>query len=556
MQSKVCIIFLLFLASCVSHGTKEALDKAEAILSVAPDSAFAIVERIPREALTTPSLRARHALLLTQTQDKCYIDIAKDSTILVAYKWYQNHGTDFDRLRATYYLGVVQQNAGNDVQAAILFSEVEPLAEKLKEYRWQSLCNQHISAIFSRNYDWVRAMDSAQKSVSEAEQAKDSLMADYCRLDMAAQYIAQNKFDAAEALLTRIIKEYEENTALYSYASRLLAKIFLLLQNPEYEKAGNLYDIIIENNAIDLSCQDYVHLGLIAQYRGNISLSEFYCRRAEEMMRTPVDSTTFYTILSNLYSLKGEKKKSNEVFNMAMMIQDRIVYAQLEQSITHALENYYQNQTDLEKAKGRSRLSFFLLIGVLLIGVIIWLTARLRQARREIVEKMAQIQDFSSDLESLQSKDSASQVLLDYYTKDKVKSLNSLANAYFLWDSDTVRQKEKQVGNHTKEELVDLFQRQLEGFRKNDGFYSSLEKALNVAHDNIMIRAREALKKEKVDYDLVALFFWGFSAKSICFLKDMSEASVRMRKTRLKQFFAALPDHLGDEFVSILERKY
>ena len=171
-------------------------------------------------------------------------------------------------------------------------------------------------------------------------------------------------------------------------------------------------------------------------------------------------------------------------------------------------------------------------------------------------EKMAQIQDFSSDLEHLQMKDSATRDLLNLYTQDKIKSLNSLANAYFSWDSENVRQKEKRIGDQTKEELVDSFQKQLEGFRKNDGFYSSLENALNVSYDNIMIRAREELKQEKkVNIELVILYLSGFSAKSICFLKDLTEATVRMRKTRLKQFFASLPDHRGDEFIMMLERK-
>lgn len=556
MKPRFLPVILLLLTSCVANRTKEALNQAEALLADAPDSALAIVSAIPRATLMTGSVRARHALLTTMAQDKCYLDVAEDSTILVAYKWYQGHGTTEERLKATYYLGVVRQNEGKDVEAAILFSEAEPLAEQLKEYRWQSLCNQHLSAIFSRNYDRVRAMDYARKSVSEAEQAKDTVMADYCRLDMAAQYVAQNQFDDAENLLTKVLDRYDEDTALYSYASRLLAKVYLFGQNPKYDKADSLYEVILEMGVIPLSCQDYGNLGLTAQHRGDVDLSEYYRSQAERTVLTPIDSATYCTILTNIYSLQGDHKKSNEAFRKAMAIQDRIVYTQLEQSITHALEGFYQNQMALEKAKGRSRLSFFLLVGGLLFGIIIWLTARLRQAKQEKVERMAQIQDFSCDLEQLQSMNFASQVLLDYYTQEKIKTLNSLADAYFSWDSDYVRQKEKRIGDQTKEELVKTFQKQLEGFRKNVGFYSSLENALNVSHDNIMLRAREELSQnKKIDFDLVVLYFSGFSAKSICFLKDLTEASVRMRKTRLKQFFAALPDHRGDEFVTILEHK-
>ena len=509
MKPRFLLFFMLILTSCVSSKTKFTLSRAESLMAEFPDSALTIVAAIPQEELKTRSIRARHALLTTMAQDKC--------------------------------------NAGNDIDAAILFSSAESLGEELKEHRWLSLCYQHLSTIFSRNYDRVRAMFYARKSLLEAELAKDSLMADFCRLDIATQHVASSQLDSAELLLNRVVSKCE-NKYLYSYASRLLARVFLFHQAPDYEKAGILYDEIQSQGAIHLVSQDYGYLGLISYSRGEQDLSDYYFRKAEQSMLSSIDSSVYYSVLANVYDLKGVYKESNDFFSKAMAIQDRIVSEQLEQSITHALENHYQNQTNLEIAKGRFRFSLFLLIGALLVSVIVWLIARLRRAKREIVEKMAQIQDFSSDLEHLQMKDSATRDLLNLYTQDKIKSLNSLANAYFSWDSENVRQKEKRIGDQTKEELVDSFQKQLEGFRKKDGFYSSLENALNVSYDNIMIRAREELKQEKkVNIELVILYLSGFSAKS--------KATVRMRKTRLKQFFASLPDHRGDEFIMMLERK-
>ena len=135
-----------------------------------------------------------------------------------------------------------------------------------------------------------------------------------------------------------------------------------------------------------------------------------------------------------------------------------------------------------------------------------------------------------------------------------------MSSAYFSWDSSRVRQKEKRYGDRTKDELVEDFQKQLDDFRHSEGLYVSLENALNVSRNGLMDRARKELsqmgKVNKEDTELLLLFFYGFSAKSICFLHaDLTEASVRMRKTRIKQLFAALPDHRGDEFVRILERQ-
>ena len=555
MKSRACVFLLLFFASCVSYRAKESLDQAEALLDMAPDSALAIVNSIPRKALSNPSVRARHALLLTQAQDKNYLDIAEDSTIRIAYDWYKRYGSKQNRLKSTYYLGVIRQNAGNNIDAAICFREAEPLAEALKEYRLQSLCNQHLSAIYSSNYDRLSAMYYAEQSLKSADLSKDMLMADYCRLDIADQFIAQNQLDTAEVILKSIILDAKDSILL-SYACRSLAKLYLIKPKPNYSEAKSLLESAFSGKSIPISSQDFAFWGLMAEYGGDSLLADRYCLEAEKTMLSSVDSVSYFITQTNIFEVRGDYRKSYSSYGKAMVIQDRIVYAQLEQSITHAMENYFQNQADLEKAKGRFRMLVFLLLTILLIGIIAWLSGRLHWAKMEIIEKMAQIQDFSSDLEYLQSKDSASRVLLDFYTKDKIKSLNSLANAYFSWDSETIRRKEKQIGNHTKEELVDLFQKQLEGFRKNDGFYSSLEDSLNISYDNIMVRAREELKTVRnVDFDLVILFFSGFSAKSVCFLKDMTEASVRMRKTRLKHYFSELPSRRGVDFVKILEHK-
>ncbi|MBR5256287.1 MAG: hypothetical protein IKV62_05885 [Bacteroidales bacterium] len=556
LRLKVFPIILLIISSCVSIRTKEALDRAESLMTEAPDSALAIVHAIDRDNLKTHALQARHALLLTMAQDKCIIDVKDDSTIRLAYNYYHKYGSSLDRLLSSYYLGLVQQNNGNDIGAVIALREAEPLAETLGEYRWQSLCDQHLCAVYSRNYDRLSAMTYAKKSLEAAEKAGEPLMAGYCQLDIAAQYLAQSQNDQAEVLFRQLLIEYEDNGPLYSYAARMLAKLYLFKKEPEYEKADSLYSAFIKKGAIPLSGKDYVYLGLIAEHKGERDKADQYCLLSEQMMKTQSDSLTYHITRTNLFELRGDSGGAYSSYEKAMTIQDRIVSAQLEQSISHGMEGYFLNQAEQEKERGRNRLHFAILAGALLVGIIAWLTVRLHRAKRETLEKMAQIHDFSRDLENLQSKNTASRSLLNHYVKDKIQSLNSLADAYFSWDSDYVRQKERRIGDRTKEELVETFQKQLETFRKDTEFYSALENGLNMSYDNIMVRAREELKREKkVDFDLVNLYFAGFPAKSICFLKNMTEASVRMRKSRLKLFFASLPDHRGDEFVKILERK-
>ena len=68
-----------------------------------------------------------------------------------------------------------------------------------------------------------------------------------------------------------------------------------------------------------------------------------------------------------------------------------------------------------------------------------------------------------------------------------------------------------------------------------------------------MTTLRSTFTKEKKplkeqDIQLLALLFSGFSIKSISFLTDMSEASIRTRKTRYKQLFRSLNSSDGEWF--------
>ena len=548
----VAFFLLLALFGC-STRTERALALADSLMMASPDSALRVLNQIPVDSLARPSLRARHTLLTTMAQDKCYMEVTSDSTMRLAYEWFMHHGTEMDRLRAAYYWGVVLENTGDDVQASLRFRQAKDMAARMHEYRWASLADQHLCAAYTRNGDWVRSKDHAQQSLVEAELAHDTLMAGYCRLDLAQEYYVLSRLDSAKILFNQIL-DSTRDSCLYSFASVSLAKLYLFSPSPDYEKASSLYKTVLEWNVIPFGCQDYGHLALIAEKENNPEQAEKYRVLSEKAMVTAIDSVTYYTILSNIYDLRGDLKRSNDHYGTAIEIQNRVVYKQLEQSITHAIETHYQDEVTLEKEKNRSRFYVVVLVGLLLAAIIVWLSRRLAIARQQLLESMAQIQDFHEDLEHLQFSDTENRYLLDSYLQDRIKTLNALASTYFSWDADSVRQKEKRYGDKTKEDLVVEFQKQLAQFRKDDRLYLGLEQALNTFNDNLMVRARAVLgSANNVDYDLVLLFFSGFSAKSICFLKDMTEAAVRMRKTRLKQAFASLPDGSGDVFVKKLE---
>ena len=169
------IIALLFLFSCGREYSR-VMDSAEAQMMQAPDSALALMQSITAKDLPTRGLRARHALLLTMAKNKCYQDISGDTTVRMSYDWYQRYGSKRYKMLSSYYLGYVEQERGNSIEALLAFKKAETIADDLEDYRQLSLIEQHLSELFHQNYDNYRALEYSQEALSHAKLARDTLM--------------------------------------------------------------------------------------------------------------------------------------------------------------------------------------------------------------------------------------------------------------------------------------------------------------------------------------------------------------------------------------------
>lgn len=553
MRHIILLTCIFISMSCTeSRQVRAVFNQAESYMTTAPDSALALVHGIEGKTLPTKSLRARHALLLTMAQDKCYIDVAEDSTIRVAYDYYQRHGNKRERLWATYYLGIISQNAKEYINAALAFREAEPIAEELKDYRQLSLIEQHLSSIFSSNYDHVRALEYANKAVKAAEQAGESYMVSYCQYDMAVQLLAEYRYDEAEAILSRVIRCGKEKPGLYSRAAKGLAEASLFKKNPDLELVKTLYQDL-DQLGVKLSSHDYGILALICEKENNSPKADANLSIAESSLSSAVDSLVFFNDCRNVYDCRKDWEKAHRSKTESVRIQDRITINLLGQSVTHAMEDYYQKNLEIERLRYRSRMFSFGLIGALLLALISRLVLSLRKKNQQLLEDMATIQEVSDDVNHLRSGKSATSRIVDQLVADKIRSLQQLSESYFAWDDVAIKKREEKKGKLFKDEVIDSFRMQLSELRNDHAFIASLEQSLNLTNDGIMEKARLYLKNEKeLDFSVLTLLFSGFSIKSISYLLRMSEASLRMRKTRFKQQFELMSDPLRSCFLEKL----
>ena len=540
------IIFIVALLSLFSCGReyKEVMDTAEAQMMQDPDSALALMQSIVAEDLPTRGQRARHALLLTMAKDKCYQDISGDTTIRMSYEWYQHHGSKRYKMLSAYYLGFVEQSRGKNIEAALAFREAEPLAEELEDYRQLSLVEQHLSAIFAANYDHVRALEYAEHSLEAANKAGEKLMADWCKLDIATQLINKLRLNDAYPLLKDIICSHSSNrSALYYFAALEMAKVMYYRNPRQIDSAGWYMQQVIDSKKISLDSRHYGLLALLSEVDGKHSEADNYLYKAEHSLRTAQDSVVYYNDCRNMYDLKGDWKRAYEAKNKSVVIQDQITLTKLEQSLSHAMEIYYLDKLEINHRRSQSRLYLALIIGLVLTSIALVLFFLVKTQRSKLLEEMAQAQTVGEELKRLETENEQAYVLVDNLISDKISSLQKISESYFSWEDASVKRREEKSGRLMKDEMISAFRRQLGELRNGHSLIPALEQSLNITDNGIMKKARLLLKKEKeLDIAVLVLLFSGFSIKSISYLLRMSEASLRMRKSRYKHLFESLPE--------------
>lgn len=114
----ITFIIVVALVTCDKHTpTLKQIDMAEDLMNTLPDSALAILEKIPASTINGKEVAARYALLKSMALDKNCIDTTTFDILQPAIDYYINNGSPNEQLRTYYYQGRIYQNQGDDDSA-------------------------------------------------------------------------------------------------------------------------------------------------------------------------------------------------------------------------------------------------------------------------------------------------------------------------------------------------------------------------------------------------------------------------------------------------------
>ena len=135
---------------------------AETGMEVSPEKSLAVLESIDRASLNSRRMKARFALLYSMALNKNYIDIANDSIIAPAVRYYRRHGTPDERMLAYYYNGIVYSFSGDSEQEMQNYLKAERFAEKAENKRAAGRLYKAKMAVYNKVYDYKAAIEEGK----------------------------------------------------------------------------------------------------------------------------------------------------------------------------------------------------------------------------------------------------------------------------------------------------------------------------------------------------------------------------------------------------------
>ena len=545
----ILLAFTVVIVSCTWQENSKVLMASEQMMTEHSDSALNILLEVNPQ---TKKQRAKHALLLSMALDKNYIDVTDDSLAQLAYHYYQRKGSSYYKMLSAYYLGVVHQNAGGYLQAAIEFDEALSLAKELNDNHNAGLCCRHLSSIHAFNYNHVLALEYSKKAADFFDACGETLSADYARINIAEQLMRSEDWEQAMSLTDTILSR---NTYTPLIRTALWLKTDILIVGKEdYQTAS----IILEQIPLLKQKKDtlsyYECKALLLEAKGNHNEAKLLFDMADELVSDSIDSLTLLNYKSEAFRLRKDYKKAYDALRKATDIQYTEIQNLLGQSVTHALENHYRESYNTQKERTMLNTIIYSVVGILLLLIILGLTLLARKLHRDRVQDMADIDSLNNDLQALREKNANFRKTADSVIIDKVQFLQQLSESYFSWTDEEVKKREKRKGIQTKDELISVFRQQLGEIRSNRQLIVSLEEAVNSSNDNLIQRLRTEYndKLKEQDFAILTLLYSGLSIKSIAFYLRTTEPALRTRKTRYKHLFEENPTASSEEFIQRL----
>ena len=547
MKLRTVIYTLLLATLCMGCGGRlsmRELERLEARMNDAPDSVLAVLTAadMPRWG----ERRALYALLTVQAQDKSYIDVADDSLIRVATRYYEHKGEPLRRLQAYYYHGRVYANAGLRHEAMAAYTRAQDFVPEVDVPYPVGLLYAQMGVLYGYDYDYKQALDYTEKSLECYEAAGKERLQIIAKRNIGQFYLNMEDAKQAELMLNEVLmwgKANDDMTIIYSALNLLL----------------HLYDATGDTEALDLLLKDYSNENIFQSPSGYGILAHYYARkgdkiaakeslnRAWEVSVTAVDTAMLWHKSYQVNKALSSPYEALQDHEQLLEHQDSVVRITLQQPLIASQRDHYKTRLKVEELRNEQQR--YLMMGAavvaLMVAVVLGIYVRrfLRNKNLQLMEQVELADELrltvynkEQDIDKMSGELQAQRLAYDTKLHAMDQQISQLFRArYELLDELSKTYYEGTASKNEKDKVYEKVLREIKRLSVDEEF-ARLEVIINKYCDNVMARIRAELPKEfsKIDYHLLCCFYIGFSGKTISVFTGIEANQIPVYKQRLR----------------------
>ena len=530
------------LSGCTQREMIDKLEYLETRIEANADSVCTVLAAMDSLRLRGEA-HALHALLYSQALDKCYIDIAHDSIIGVATRYYRKGDDPLRALQALYYHGRVMENAEEYHQAIALYTEAERYVDEVEDPYIKGLLYAHLGVLYDMYYDYPKSLEATQKALDNFWQAKRLRQYYATKLNIGRLYLNMNKCPEAEDCITEVM-DYASKYHIENLHMKCMELLMLLYDGTN--NSGRLLEL-------------YEHYMLIGS-KGNQAdkyIAYYFAlkkekSRALEQLEKAWENTADYEDTLDLCRQSYRIYKELGIYDKAIIYKDKISSHQdsilrvtLQQPIMTAQRDFFQEQselTELKLQKSRQAIFFICVVSVLAIALII-IVSRTRarkkneerdsfvnlteELQRSLYSKEEAINRMGAQLRQHDEQARTMNTRLAELLRGRYELLNELTNTYY----------ETSGSKTDREAIYQKVKKAIDRMAGNRKEMKELEEIVNEYCDNAMTYVHSELPELPYDDTVLLCYIYaGFSAKAIHLFTKNSISNIYSRKSRLRDY--------------------
>ena len=535
------LLFVLMLSSCANKEVSRALSQADELMWTKPDCALVVLESVDTTSMRTRSQKARYSLLYSMALDRNYSDTTDIRIIMPAVKYYERHGSQDDRLKALFYLGRMQVNAGEYDKAVVTLSRALEYSDEVSDNRMLGFAYSEIAYSYSQTKNFTESRLYYGKAESCFSQAGEHRYSCMMVLDRANDCVSSLAWSEADSLLKNIVADESFLSDLKADAFATYGRMLTICPFSDYEKAVSMFEKSMELSATK-SLQDVANECVYAYVLAKVgrmkeskeiftkldgqgfgSIPAYrYC--LSQVMRLEGDNSGAYTLL--LESLRGYDAKTMQIQSQSSALAQRDYYRLLSSE---------KEQSMLIQRFWTAIVVFISITMILIISILLY--KRYLKAERERI-KLVLLNEVSENrlAESDKSKEKMlkdiSVIQTDYLKlyKSQCRWMSEFAEIF----CDSKKKDSKSI----QSEVYGRIYRIVSGINSNDNIGQlEFESELNKTYNNVMKKFRQDYADLcEADIRLFSCVVAQFDAVLILKIFNLpSKDAVYMRKARLKE---------------------